>query len=254
MTIVDAFMEVRGVRKSFGHVEALRGVDLTVRRGEVHALLGDNGAGKSTLMKILAGVNSPDQGEIRIDGRVVTARSPRDMQAAGVATVFQDLALASSLDAGENVFLGREITRPGLLGRLGFVDRAEMRRRTQQHIDELGSVIPSLKVPVGSMSGGQRQAIAIARAAVWGSSMLMLDEPTAALGVRQTEQVLQLIRRVRERGDTAVLLISHNLPDVFAVADRVTVLRLGAVVLDCHISETSIEDLTLVMAGVKEAS
>lgn len=252
--MTDAFMEVRGVRRSFGHVEALRGVDLTVRRGEVHALLGDNGAGKSTLMKILSGVDAPDAGEIRIEGRPVTARSPRDMQAVGVATVFQDLALASSLDAGENVFLGREITRKGLLGRLGFVDRAEMRRRTQEHVDELGSVIPSLKVPVGSMSGGQRQAIAIARAAVWGSSMLMLDEPTAALGVRQTEQVLQLIRRVRDRGDTAVLLISHNLPDVFAVADRVTVLRLGSVVLDCPISETSIEDLTLVMAGVKEAS
>jgi ABC-type sugar transport system ATPase subunit len=254
MSIVQPFMEVRDVRKTFGHVEALRGVDLDVRPGEVHALLGDNGAGKSTLMKILSGVSTADSGEIRVQGKPVTARSPRDMQAVGVATVFQDLALASALDAGENVFLGREIMRPGLLGRLGFVDRTEMRRRTQEHIDDLGSIIPSLKVPVGSLSGGQRQAVAIARAAVWGSSMLLLDEPTAALGVRQTEQVLALIRRIRERGDTAVVLISHNLPDVFAVADRVTVLRLGSVVLDCHISETSIAELTLVMAGVKEAS
>ncbi|MFG1949919.1 ATP-binding cassette domain-containing protein [Micromonospora sp. NPDC048830] len=253
MTGTQPFLQVSGVRKAYGHVQALRGVDLEVRTGEVHALLGDNGAGKSTLMKILAGVTAPDSGEIRVGGKPVTARSPRDMQAAGVATVFQDLALAPSLDAGENVFLGREITRPGLLGRLGFVDRAEMRRRTQDQIAALGSTIPSLRVPVGSLSGGQRQAVAIARAAVWGSAMLMLDEPTAALGVRQTEQVLELIRRVRTRGDTAVLLISHNLPDVFAVADRVTVLRLGAVVLDCHISKTSIEKLTLVMAGVKEA-
>jgi ABC-type sugar transport system ATPase subunit len=254
MSSIKPFMEVREVRKTYGHVEALRGVDLDIRRGEVHALLGDNGAGKSTLMKILSGVTTADAGEVRVEGRPIVARTPRDMQAVGVATVFQDLALASSLDAGENVFLGREILRPGLLGRLGFVDRTEMRRRTQEHIDELGSIIPSLKEPVGSLSGGQRQAVAIARAAVWGSSMLLLDEPTAALGVRQTEQVLELIRRIRSRGETAVVLISHNLPDVFAVADRVTVLRLGSVVLDCHITETSIEELTLVMAGVREAS
>lgn len=185
-----------------------------------------------------------------MDGSPLLIRGPRDVQAAGIETVFQDLALAPNLDPGENVFLGREILRPGLLGALGFVDRREMRRRAAGELSELGAVLPSLREPVASLSGGQRQAVAIARSAIWGRTMLMLDEPTAALGVRQTKQVLDLIRSLKARGDTSILLISHNLHDVFEVADRVTVLRLGRTVFEADIADTSIEELTLVMAGL----
>ncbi len=244
------FLEVSSVQKRYGHVTALSDASLTVRRGEVHALLGDNGAGKSTLLKILAGVVIADGGDIRVDGQPLVIRGPRDVQAAGIETVFQDLALAPNLDPGENVFLGREIMRPGVLGRLGFVDRGAMRRRAIEELAELGAVLPSAKEPVASLSGGQRQAVAIARSAIWGRSMLMLDEPTAALGVRQTKQVLDLIRTIKAKGDTSVLLISHNLHDVFEVADRVTVLRLGRTVFEREIGDTSIEELTLIMAGL----
>lgn len=244
------FLTVDGVRKQYGHVTALADARLSVRRGEVHALLGDNGAGKSTLLKILAGVVEPDGGTISIDGSPVTFDGPRDVQAAGIETVFQDLALAPNLDPGENIFLGREIMRPGILGRIGMVDRREMRRRSAVELETLGATIPSMSEEVSSMSGGQRQAVAVARAAVWGRTMLMMDEPTAALGVRQTKQVLDLIRTIRAKGDTAILLISHNLHDVFEVADRVTVLRLGRTVFEADIADTSIEELTLIMAGL----
>jgi simple sugar transport system ATP-binding protein len=246
-------LEVRNLRKSFGHVLALQGANLTVRRGEVHALLGDNGAGKSTMLKILAGVYKADSGQILLNGTELKADNPRAVHDAGIETVFQDLSLAPSLNAGENVFLGREILRRGLLGRLGFVDRPAMQRRCAERLAELGVELPSLSAPVSLMSGGQRQAVAVARAAVWGRSMLLLDEPTAALGVKQTAYVLDLIRQVRQAGLT-VLLISHKLNEVFAVADRVTVLRLGQTVLECPIGETNVQHLTLAMAGIEEAS
>ena len=219
-------LEARGITKSFGHVEALRGVDFEVRHREIVALMGDNGAGKSTLVKILSGALQPDGGEIRLDGETVTLQSPVDARAHGVETVYQDLALADTLDPVANLFLGRELLRSGSLGRLGFLDDKAMRRRA-------GDVFSSLNVPVrpehdavGNLSGGQRQGIAVSRAVTWASKVLFLDEPTAALGVRQTRNVLDLIRRVCERG-VSVVLISHSVPEVLEVADRIEVLRLG---------------------------
>lgn len=223
---VVPLLEARGIVKSFGHVEALRGADFEVRHHEIVALMGDNGAGKSTLVKILSGVIVPDGGELRIDGAAVSVRSPAEARLLGVETVYQDLALADTLDPVANLFLGRELGRRGLLGRLGFLDNGEMRRRA-------GEVFSSLNVPVrpehgsaGNLSGGQRQGIAVSRAVTWASKVLFLDEPTAALGVRQTRNVLDLIRRVRDRG-VSVVLISHSVPEVLEVADRIEVLRLG---------------------------
>jgi ABC-type sugar transport system ATPase subunit len=246
-------LRVTSVAKNYGQVRALADASLTVNRGEVHALLGDNGAGKSTLVKILSGAVTPTSGAIEMYGVPLTITGPRDVQRAGIETVFQDLALAPNLDPGENIFLGREILRAGLLGKLGFVDRREMRRRSAIELDRLGATFPSMTAEVSSMSGGQRQAVAVARAAIWGRSLLIMDEPTAALGVKQTAQVLELIRTIRASGKTSILLISHNLHDVFEVADRVTVLRLGRTIFEAPIGDTSIEELTLIMAGVGDA-
>jgi ABC-type sugar transport system ATPase subunit len=245
-------LRARGIRKRYGHVEALRGADLDVMPGEIHALLGDNGAGKSTLVKTLSGVVSPDAGTIEFGGREVVFINPRAAQQAGVETVYQDLALAGTLSPGENVFLGREPLAPGLRGRLGFLDRGRMRERTLAELQSLGIDLPSLDSSVETMSGGQRQAVAIARAAIWGSSMLILDEPTAALGVIQTEFVQKLMRRVRDEKGISILLISHNMPEVFAVADRVTIMRLGRSALTCPVGELTTERLLAVMAGLDE--
>ena len=255
MTALDTAapaLRVTGATKAYGHVQALRGADLEVRRGEVHALLGDNGAGKSTLLKVLAGVEQPDAGTIEIDGTPVRFGTPRDAQNAGIETVYQDLALSPSLTPGENVFLGRELRRAGLLGRLGFVDRGAMNRQAEAHLQELGVKIQDTNVEVEALSGGQKQAVAVARASMWGSTMVMLDEPTAALGVAQTEFVLQLIARLRDERGIPVLLISHSLPDVFRVADRVTVLRLGRRVLTAPIGEVTTNGLIAAMTGVEQ--
>jgi ABC-type sugar transport system ATPase subunit len=249
-TAVTPILRARGICKRFGHVEALRGADLEILPGEIHALLGDNGAGKSTLVKTLSGVVTPDEGTIEFKGQQVAFDTPRAAQEAGVETVYQDLALAGTLNPGENVFLGREPLAPGLRGRLGFVDRNEMRTRTVAELQSLGINLPSIDSTVESMSGGQRQAVAIARAAIWGSSVLILDEPTAALGVVQTEFVQQLMRRVRDEKAISILLISHNMPEVFAVADRVTIMRLGRNALTCPVSELTTERLLSVMAGL----
>jgi len=227
----------------------LRGVDLQVRPREVHALVGDNGAGKSTLMKIIAGAVAPDGGTIAVNGRPVTFTRPADAQAAGIETVYQDLALAPTLTAGENLYLGREVLRPGLLGRLGFVDRAAMNRSAERQLATLGARLQSMTAEVGSLSGGQKQAVAVARASLWGSALIMLDEPTAALGVSQTEFVLKLVEQLRDERGLSVLLISHSMPDVFRVADRVTVLRLGRTVLTEQISAVSTNDLIAAMTG-----
>jgi ABC-type sugar transport system ATPase subunit len=245
-------LRARGIRKRYGHVEALRGADLDVMPGEIHALLGDNGAGKSTLVKTLSGVVSPDAGSIEFRGKEVSFANPRAAQTAGVETVYQDLALAGTLSPGENVFLGREPLARGVRGRLGFLDRASMRERTRAELELLGINLPSLDSSVETMSGGQRQAVAIARAAIWGSSMLILDEPTAALGVIQTEFVQKLMRRVRDEKGISILLISHNMPEVFAVADRVTIMRLGRSALTCPVGELTTERLLAVMAGLDE--
>jgi simple sugar transport system ATP-binding protein len=240
--------EARQITKRFGRVNALRGVDFDLRGGEVHAIVGDNGAGKSTLIKILSGVIAPTGGDLLIDGRPVALGSPHEARALGIETVYQDLALANHLDAAANLFLGRESLQPGLLGKLGFLDNRKMRRRTGEELRHLKISIPSLQEPVIGMSGGQRQAVAVARAHAWGSRIVIMDEPTAALGVRESAMVLELIREVRANG-VAVIMISHNLPETFAVADRVTVVRLGRNVATFHTRDSSVEAIVAMMTG-----
>ena len=222
----EAALELRDIRRSFGHVEALRGVSLAVRRGEVHAVMGDNGAGKSTLLKVAAGVVRPDGGQVLMGGAPVDLHSPLDARRAGIETVYQDLALADHRSCVANVFIGREIRRPGVLGRLGVLDRDAMGRRTKEAFGELSVPVTEVERPVRLLSGGQRQGVAIARAAIWARTVVLLDEPTAALGVRQRAAVDALIHQLRSR-DFGVMLISHDVPQVLEIADRVTVLRLG---------------------------
>ncbi len=241
-------LEVRGITKRYGHVEALRGVDLVVPLATVVGLIGDNGAGKSTLVKILSGAEQPDSGELLLHGKPTTLATPVAAHAAGIETVFQDLALAPDLDAASNLFLGRERRRTGPLGWLGWLDRSGMRREASEAFERLGVQIKDVTGPIASYSGGQRQGVAVARSAFWAHTVLLLDEPTAALGVVQTRQVLQLIRRVRDSG-IAVVLISHNMPDVLTVCDRITVLRLGRRVSDISIEEAATERLVADMTG-----
>jgi D-xylose transport system ATP-binding protein len=226
MTNAEPRLQLRGIRKSFGHVEALRGVDLDVRQGEIMALVGDNGAGKSTLVKILAGVHAPDAGEIVVDGRPVTLQRPQDAVQLGIETVYQDLALCDNLDVVANLFLGRERRTPSAGPLARFLANRRMAHEAADVLADLSVHLPSLRVPVAALSGGQRQAVAVGRAVLWGSNIVLMDEPTAALGVQQTATVYSLVRRLRDRG-VSVLLISHNLVDVFELADRITVLRLG---------------------------
>ncbi|PWI41338.1 ATP-binding cassette domain-containing protein [Streptomyces sp. ICBB 8177] len=213
-------LALRGVSKRFGAVQALTDVELEIHAGEVVALVGDNGAGKSTLVKTIAGVHPIDEGAIEWEGKRVSIGRPHDAQALGIATVYQDLALCDNLDVVQNLFLGREIRRVGVL------DEVEMEKRSRELLHTLSIRIPSVRIPIASLSGGQRQTVAIARSLIGEPKLVILDEPTAALGVEQTAQVLDLVERLRERG-LAVILISHNMVDVEAVADRVAVLRLG---------------------------
>lgn len=215
----DPVLSLSGVSKAFGAVSALTDIDLEVHAGEVVALVGDNGAGKSTLVKVLAGVHRPDTGEIRFEGREVTVTDPSASLALGIATVFQDLALCENLDVVANLFLGQELSPLRL-------DEVQMETRSWELLHELSARIPSLRTPVASLSGGQRQTVAIARSLLVQPKVIILDEPTAALGVAQTAEVLDLIERVRDRG-LGVVMISHNMEDVRAVADRIVVLRLG---------------------------
>ncbi len=219
-------LELRGASKSFGAVRALDGADFTVHSGEVVALVGDNGAGKSTLIKTISGAGPADGGEIFFDGEPVTIRNPVDSAALGIAVVYQDLALCDNLDVVENLFLGRERTGRGP-GVLAPMDEVSMEQETLKLLASLSvTTLSSVRAEVGMLSGGQRQSIAIARSLIGEPRLVILDEPTAALGVAQTAQVLDLIKRLKDRG-LAVVLISHNLSDVFAVCDRITVLRLG---------------------------
>ena len=221
MAETSPILELNGVSKSFGAVQALYRVDFEVRPGEVMALVGDNGAGKSTLIKGIAGIHSFDEGEISFDGRPVTIHGPRDAAALGIEVVYQDLALADNLDVVANMYLGREVTQRFVL------DEPTMEGRCRATLDSLAvTTLRSVRQAVAGLSGGQRQAVAVAKAVMWNSKVVILDEPTAALGVAQTRQVLDLVRRLGDRG-LAVVIISHNLHDVFEVADRITVLRLG---------------------------
>src|SRR5664279_171277 len=224
--MAEPLLQARGIVKHYGHVEALRGADFDVYPAEIVALIGDNGAGKSTLVKILSGTEQPDEGEIMLDGQMVQIASPFEAQRLGVETVYQDLALAPDLDGAANLYLGREVLRRGLLGRLGFLDDGRMRAGARAAFAELGVDLRNASNPVAVLSGGQRQSVAVARSVAWATKVIFLDEPTAALGVIQTRRVLDVIRRIRDRGIAAVL-ISHNMPQVLEIADRVEVLRLG---------------------------
>ena len=244
----EPLLEARDVIKSFGKVQALRGVNFTVYPNEVVALIGDNGAGKSTLVKTLVGVHPPDSGQLFFEGEPVSISTPHDSRDLGIETVYQDLALAAEIDPAANMFMGRELVRPGLLGKLGFLDKAEMRRRSDKAFSDLGVKIQDTSARVANMSGGQRQGIAICRAVTWAKKVVFMDEPTAALGVVQTRNVLDQIKRVREQG-LSVVLISHNMPEVFEVADRIEVLRLGARVARLKPQDVSMEDAVAAMTG-----
>ena len=246
-------LETSGLTKVYGHVEALKAIDFAIAPGEVVGLVGDNGAGKSTLVACLSGATAPSAGSIAVDGERVAFGTPREAQERGVQTVYQDLSLASHLTPSENVFLGREPRRAGVLGFLGWIDRAHMRARTAAVLDELSSTAVALDRPCSDLSGGQRQAVAIARALMWERRLIILDEPTAALGVAQTQMVLDMVRRLRESG-TPVILISHNMHDVFAVTTRIVVLRLGAIVLDVPTHEAGHDGVVGAITGASTMS
>jgi D-xylose transport system ATP-binding protein len=239
-------LALEGVSKSFGPVRALDHVDLQVNAGEVVALVGDNGAGKSTLVKAIAGINPADEGTVRFEGQEVSINGPTDAVGLGIATVYQDLALCDNLDVVENLFLGREeITATRAL------DETDMEQRSHELLNQLAVTITDVRAEVGTMSGGQRQQVAIARSLLGKPKLVMLDEPTAALGVRQTAQVLSLIKRLKELGQ-AVLVISHNLADVFEVADRVFVLRLGRHAGDFDVATVSQDQVVAAITGADQ--
>lgn len=249
MTASDVVLEGRGLRKSYGPIDAVDGVDISIRAGEITAIVGDNGAGKSTLVKMFAGAVVPDEGTIMVKGQLAALRHPHDARRLGIETVFQDLALVPNRDAVENLFLGRELVKPGLLGWLGILDKREMRRRATGQINSLGVNIPrATGAPIGHMSGGQRQSIAVARGAYWASTAMLMDEPTAALGMRESQHVLKLAREVAGRG-LSVVVISHILPHVMELADRVIVMRHGKLVAELT-EEISSDELVAMIVGV----
>jgi simple sugar transport system ATP-binding protein len=245
---VTALLEARGIVKNYGHVEVLRGVDFSVDAGQVVSLIGDNGAGKSTLVKILSGVIPSDSGEILLRGESVRFDSPLHARDLGIETVYQDLALAPDLGPAENAYVGREILKKGLLGRLGVIDKAQMREKAREAFVSLGTDVKDMDAPVAALSGGQRQSVAICRSVMWAKGLVFMDEPTAALGVRQTRKVLEMIRRVADQG-VAVVLISHNMSDVLQVSDQVQVLRLGRRVVTYRKGEADVETLVGAMTG-----
>lgn len=228
MSTAAPLLSARGLVKTYGPVVAIDGVDLDLHGGEILAIIGDNGAGKSTVIKCLTGAEIPDVGTITLEGRQVSFRRPQDARDAGIETVYQHLSLAPHLDIADNMFLARELRRPGVLGKVfRLLDRAQMRRQAKEKIADLGiRTVQDIGQVVETMSGGQRQAIAIARAVGFGSKVVILDEPTAALGVRETNQVLDVVQQLRDQG-LGVILISHNMPNVFQVADRIQIQRLG---------------------------
>jgi len=243
-------LKARQLVKRYGRVTALNGADLELYPGEILAVVGDNGAGKSSLIKALSGALIPDSGEIWLDGEQVHFRTPMDARDAGIETVYQTLAVAPGLDIADNLFLGREIRRPGPLGSvLRMLDHQQMRAQAQRQMSELGiATLQNIGQAVESLSGGQRQGVAVARAAAFGSKVVILDEPTAALGVKEGNRVLQLIRDVRDRG-LPVILISHNMPHVFEVADRIHVQRLGRRVAVVSPSSHSMSQTVAIMTG-----
>jgi fructose transport system ATP-binding protein len=247
---VQPVLQARGLVKRYGRVTALDHSDFDLYPGEILAVIGDNGAGKSTLIKALAGAVIPDQGEIRLGGEAVHFRSPQDAQAAGIETVYQTLALSPALSIADNMFLGREVKEPGLLGAVFHkLDRATMRRRAREALNSLGLMtIQNIDQAVETLSGGQRQGVAVARAAAFGSRVIIMDEPTAALGVKESRRVLELILDVKKRG-LPIVLISHNMPHVFEVADRIHIHRLGKRICVIDPRRFSMSDAVAIMTG-----
>ena len=238
--------------KTYGHVVGLDGVSLDLYAGEVLAIIGDNGAGKTTLIKCLTGAEIPDGGELRLDGKPVSFRRPQDARDAGIETVYQSLAVSPALDVAANMYLGREIRRPGPLGSFfRMLDTKTMRKNARDELTRLGiSTLQDVTVAIENLSGGQRQAVAVARAAAFGSKVVVLDEPTAALGVRESNQVLELIKRLRDNG-VPVILISHNMPHVFEVADRIHIQRLGKRAGTITPSSHTMSEAVAIMTGAQ---
>jgi fructose transport system ATP-binding protein len=242
-------IQARGLVKRYGHVTAIDGADFDLLPGEVLAVIGDNGAGKSSLIKALTGAVTPDEGEIRLNGEVIRFNGPQDARAHGIETVYQDLAVAASMDIASNMFLGRELRRPGPLGSvLRMIDKKRMREEAAAHMADLKIGLRSLTQSVETLSGGQRQAVAVARSVAWARSVVVMDEPTAALGVKESGQVLDLIRRVRDKG-LPVVLISHNMPHVFEIADRIHVHRMGRREALIKPSDYTMSEVVAIMTG-----
>ena len=242
-------MRAKGLVKRYGQVTALDGADFEVRAGEILAVIGDNGAGKSSLIKCLSGATIPDEGEIQLDGKVIHFKSPLDARRAGIETVYQDLAVAPAMTIAENLFLGRELRRPGVLGSVfDMIDKKKMLEESIARMNDLKVGIRSMTQAVETLSGGQRQCVAVARAATFAQHVVIMDEPTAALGVKEGNMVLELIRRVRDKG-LPVILISHNMPHVFEVADRIHIARLGKRVAVVNPKKISMSDTVAVMTG-----
>jgi len=246
-------MQAKGLVKRFGQVTALDGMDFDLRAGEILAVIGDNGAGKSSLIKCLSGASIPDVGEIWLDGNPVQFKGPIDARRGGIETVYQDLAVAPAMSIAENLFLGREIRRPGFMGRFfRVIDKKKMLEESTARMNDLKAGIRSMNQAVETLSGGQRQCVAVGRAAAFAQHVVIMDEPTAALGVKEGNMVLELIRRVRDRG-LPVVLISHNMPHVFEIADRIHVARLGKRAAVLNPKEISMSDTVAVMTGAMPA-
>jgi fructose transport system ATP-binding protein len=246
-------LQAKGLTKRYGPVTAIAGSDLELYPGEILAVIGDNGAGKSSLIKALSGALVPDEGEIFLEGKQVNFRSPMDARTAGIETVYQTLAVAPGLDIADNLFLGREVRKPGILGSVfRMLDRKHMRDEAKRYMSELGiATLQNIGQAVESLSGGQRQGVAVARSAAFGSKVVILDEPTAALGVKEGNRVLQLIRDVRDRG-LPVILISHNMPHVFEIADRIHIQRLGKRATVITPQSHSMSEAVAIMTGAAE--
>lgn len=243
---MSALLQVKGLKKRFGGNEAVSNVNFEVNAGECVVLAGDNGAGKSTVIKMISGVYTPTEGEVYFDGNLLTGQTPEGVRNAGIETIYQDLSLADNLDPGLNLYLGREKTK-SVMG-FTFLDRAQMRKDAAEVMKGLGIVVPDPSAPVRDLSGGQRQAIAIARAIHWKAKLVIMDEPTAALGVPEQREVMALIHRLKEQG-VGIILISHNLPDIFAAADRIIVLARGVVGGERRPAETNDEEIVRLMMG-----
>jgi fructose transport system ATP-binding protein len=253
MTNVQPILRARGLMKRYGTVVAMNGADFDLYPGEIVAVIGDNGAGKSTMIKALSGALTPDHGEIELEGKTVHFRSPQDAREAGIETVYQNLALSPALSIADNMFLGRELRAPGIMGKFfRKMDKARMQTFARDKLSELGLMtIQNINQAVESLSGGQRQGVAVARAAAFGSKVVILDEPTAALGVKESRRVLELISDVRSRG-IPIILISHNMPHVFEVADRIHVHRLGQRLCVINPKDHTMSDAVALMTGAKE--